>query len=225
MHTLPQEFRDAFQEHEREITLRKTRLGCFLGIVMVPLFCGLDHYVYPKHTFSFLLSRLLCSALMAGLYPLLATRFGRKHYHFMGVLLLFLPTATIALMIHATEGAASPYYAGLTLVLMVLAVVLDWTFLQSVVSVLLVLLLYLLASLPSASGANFGIFLNNLFFLVFPGIAIIVGAYFHSQVRVREFVSRCELDQSRKALKPASNNSRKTNCNWCSPKNWRRSAA
>jgi two-component system sensor histidine kinase PhcS len=103
-------------------------------------------------------------------------------------------------MIHATEGAASPYYAGLTLVLMVLAVVLDWTFLQSVISVLLVLILYLLASLPSAGGDNFGIFLNNLFFLVFPGIAIIVGAYFHSRVRVSEFVSRCELDKSRKAL-------------------------
>jgi len=40
----------------------------------------------------------------------------------MGVLLLFLPSATIAWMIYATEGAASPYYAGLTLVLMVLAV-------------------------------------------------------------------------------------------------------
>ena len=200
MQTIPQEFRDAYQEHEREITLRKTRLGCFLGIVMVPLFCGLDHYVYPKREFAFLLSRLLCSALMAGLYPLLATRFGRKNYHFMGVLLLFLPTATIAWMIHATEGAASPYYAGLTLVLIVLAVVLDWTFLQSVISVVLVLMLYLLASLPSAGGAHFGIFLNNLFFLVFPGIAIIVGAYFHSQVRVSEFVSRCELDKSRKAL-------------------------
>jgi two-component system sensor histidine kinase PhcS len=43
-------------------------------------------------------------------------------------------------------------------------------------------------------------FLNNLFFLVFPGIAIIVGAYFHSRVRVSEFVFRCELDKSRKAL-------------------------
>jgi two-component system sensor histidine kinase PhcS len=200
MKTIPQEFRAAYQEHEREMTIRKTRLGCFLGIVMVPLFGGLDHYIYPKQAFSFLLLRLLCSALMAGLYPLLATRFGRKHYHFQGVALLFLPSATIAWMIHATEGAASPYYAGLTLVLMVLAVVLDWTFLQSVVSVLLVLMLYLLASLPSAGGANFGIFLNNLFFLVFPGIAIIVGAYFHSRVRVSEFVSRCELDKSRKAL-------------------------
>jgi two-component system sensor histidine kinase PhcS len=200
MKAIPQEFRAAYREHEREITLSKTRLGCFLGMVMVPLFCGLDHYVYPHHVFSFFLSRLLCSALMAGLYPLLGTRFGRKHYHFMGVVLLFLPSATIAWMIYATEGAASPYYAGLTLVLMVLAVVLDWTLLQSVVSVLLVLMLYLLVSLPSASWANFGIFLNNLFFLVFPGIAIIVGAYFHSRVRVSEFVFRCELDKSRKAL-------------------------
>jgi two-component system sensor histidine kinase PhcS len=200
MQTIPQEFRAAYQEHEREITLRKTRLGCFLGIVMVPLFGGLDHYIYPKQAFSFLLLRLLCSALMAGLYPILGTRFGRKHYHFQGVVLLFLPSATIAWMIHATEGAASPYYAGLTLVLMVLAVVLDWTFRQSVISVLLVLMLYLAASLPSASGANFGMFLNNLFFLVFPGIAIIVGAYFHSRVRVSEFVFRCELDKSRKAL-------------------------
>jgi len=200
MQTIPQEFRAAYQEHEREITLRKTRLGCFLGIVMVPLFGGLDHYIYPKHAFSFLLLRLLCSALMAGLYPILGTRFGRKHYHFQGVVLLFLPSATIAWMIYATEGAASPYYAGLTLVLMVLAVVLDWTFRQSVISVLLVLMLYLAASLPSASGANFGMFLNNLFFLVFPGIAIIVGAYFHSRVRVSEFVFRCELDKSRKAL-------------------------
>jgi two-component system sensor histidine kinase PhcS len=200
MHTIPQEFRAAYQEHEREMTIRKTRVGCFLGIVMVPLFGGLDHYIYPKQAFFFLLLRLLCSALMAGLYPILGTQFGRKHYHLQGIFLLFLPSATIAWMIHATEGAASPYYAGLTLVLMVLAVVLDWTFLQSVVSVLLVLILYLLASLPLASKANLGIFLNNLFFLVFPGIAIIVGAYFHSQVRISEFVSRCELDKSRKAL-------------------------
>jgi two-component system sensor histidine kinase PhcS len=200
METIPHEFRAAYQEHEREITIRKTRWGCFLGIMMVPLFAGLDHYVYPQQEFSFLLLRLLCSALMLGLYPILATRFGREHYHLMGILLLFLPTATIAWMIYATEGVASPYYAGLTLVLMVLAVVLDWTFAQSVISVLLVLMLYLAASLPSASGANFGMFLNNLFFLVFPGIAIIVGAYYHSGIRVSEFVSRCELDKSRKAL-------------------------
>lgn len=200
MATIPKEFLGAYQEHEREMTIRKTRLGCFLGIILVPLFGGLDHYVYPHQAFSFFLLRLLCSALMAGLYPLLGTDFGRKYYRFQGILLLLLPTATIAWMIYATEGAASPYYAGLTLVLMFLAVILDWTFSQSVISVLMVLMLYLCASLPTASGSDFGIFLNNLFFLVSSGIAIIAGAYFHSLARVQEFVFQSELDKSRKAL-------------------------
>ena len=103
-------------------------------------------------------------------------------------------------MIYATKGAASPYYAGLTLVLMVLAVVLDWTFWQSVVSVVLVLLLYLAACLFSPVAFDKDTFISNLFFLVSSGIAIIAGTYFHSRVRVREFVSRSELDKSRKAL-------------------------
>ena len=200
MAMIPQEFRAAYQEYDREITLRKTRLGCVLGMVMVPVFGGLDHYVYPEQAPKFFLVRLLCSALMAGLYPVLGTSFGRKYYRFQGVILLLLPSATIAWMIHATEGAASPYYAGLTLVLMFLAVILDWTFAQSVISVLLVLALYLAASLPTAGGADFGIFLNNLFFIIAPGIAIIAGTYFHSRLRVQEFVFRSELDKSRQAL-------------------------
>jgi two-component system sensor histidine kinase PhcS len=200
MQTIPHEFRAAFQEHEREITIRKTRWGCFFGIVMVPIFSCLDYYVYYDRRWEFFRVRLLCSALMALLFPILATHFGRKYYRFSGIVLLLLPSATIAWMIYKTEGAASPYYGGLILVLMVLAVVLDWTFLQSVFSVLLVLMLYLVASAPSAFGDNLPLFLTSLFFLVSTGIAIIVGSYFHSQVRVSEFVSRCELDKSRKAL-------------------------
>ncbi len=201
MQPIPQEFRAAYQEHEREMTIRKTRLGCLLGMVLVPLFGGLDFHVFNHdQAWSFLRLRLLCSTLMALLYPLLGTSLGRKYFRFQGIVLLFLPTATIAWMIYATTGAASNYYAGLTLVLMFLAVILDWTFAQSVISVLLVLALYLCASLPTAAGANAPIFVSNLFFLVSSSIAIIAGTYFHSQVRVQEFVFQSELDKSRKAL-------------------------
>jgi two-component system, sensor histidine kinase PhcS len=202
MTSIPKEFLAAYQDYDRESTIRKTRLGCLLGIILVPLFGGLDFYVFrTDQALTFLRLRLFCAALMAGLYPLLGTGLGRKFYRIQGILLLLLPSATIAWMIHATdEGAASPYYAGLTLVLMVLAVVLDWTYLQSVISVLLVLVLYLCASLPTAAGANLKIFLNNLFFLASSGIAIIAGTYFHSQARVQEFVYQSELDKSRKAL-------------------------
>jgi two-component system sensor histidine kinase PhcS len=197
---IPTEFLAAYREYDREITIRKTKWGCWLGIVLVPLFGGLDHYVYPDQALSFFLLRLLCSILMAGLFFVLGTSFGKKYYHLQGGVLLFLPSATIAWMVYATEGTASPYYAGLTLVLMVLAVVLDWPFWQSVVSVALVLLLYLVACVFSAAVFDGGLFINNLFFLVSSGIAIIAGTYFHSRVRVREFVSRSELVKSRKAL-------------------------
>lgn len=200
MQLIPEEFSNAWQEYDREITIRKTRLGCFFGIVMVPVFTLLDHYVYYAQTFEFFLARLLCSALMAVLYFVLGTPFGRKHYHLQGIVLLFLPSATIAWMIYMTEGSVSPYYAGLILVLMVLAVVLDWTFWQSVVCVGLVLLLYVAACVFSAHEFDTRHFISNSFFLVSSSIAIIAGTYFHSDVRKREFISRCELDKSSKAL-------------------------
>ena len=200
MQSIPQEFRSAYQEYDREITIRKTAWGCWLGIVLVPLFGGLDYYVYSDQAFHFFLLRLLCSALMAGLYLVLKTPFGKKYYHFQGLVLLFLPSATIAWMVYATEGTASPYYAGLTLVLMVLAVVLDWPLWQSIVSVLLVLLLYVAACWFSPAAFDWRIFDDSMFFLVSSGIAIIAGTYYHSGVRVREFVARSELDKSRAAL-------------------------
>jgi two-component system sensor histidine kinase PhcS len=197
---IPQEFLSAWQEYDRETTIRKTKLGCFFGIVMVPLFTLLDHYVYPSQTREFFLARLLCSALMAVLYFVLATEFGHKHYHLQGIVLLFLPSATIAWMIYREEGSSSPYYAGLILVLMVLAVVLDWTFWQSVVCVALVLALYVAACFFSSDKFDAHSFISNCFFLVSSCIAIIAGTYYHSGVRAREFISRCELDKSSKAL-------------------------
>lgn len=201
MERLPPQFRDAYREYDREFTIRKTRLGCFIGIILVPLFSVLDYTVYPEQAGEFLLVRLLCSLLMAALYPILNTDFGRKYYRLQGVVILFLPTVAIGWMIFRDPvGAASPYYAGLNLVLMILAVVLDWTFWQSVACVLLVHLVYLASILPSLSTITRDGFINNLFFLASTGVAIVTGAFFHSRVRVSEFVYRCKLDRSTKEL-------------------------
>lgn len=199
--TIPSELRAAYQAEDRDKTIRKTQWGCWLGIVLVPVFGILDFCTFNEPTaWKFLALRFLCSLLMAGLYLVIDTRFGKKYYHFQGIVLLFLPSATIAWMVYATNGASSPYYAGLTLVLMVLAVVLDWPFWQSVVSVLLVLVLYVTACLFSPAGFHRTLFINNLFFLISSGIAIIAGTLFHSRVRIREFISRRELDESNKKL-------------------------
>ena len=213
--TIPPELRAIYLEEDRAKTIRKTQWGCIYGIVLVPLFGLLDFYMFDRETaWTFLRLRLICSGLMAGLYPLLGTSFGKKYYHFQGIILLLLPSATIAYMVYANTGGvsdydaggtASPYYAGLTLVLMVLAVVLDWPFWQSVVSVVLVLLLYLAACKFSRAPFDLHLLTQNLFFLVSSGIAIIAGTVFHSRVRVREFIARRELDETNKKLAQSRN--------------------
>jgi hypothetical protein len=110
--------------------MRKTRLGCVLGLILFPVFNVLDRFVYKDQADDFLILRFAVSAAMALLYPMFSTRLGQKYYRLHGLILLTLPSMGIAWMIHATEGAFSPYYAGLTFVLMFLAVVLDWTFVR-----------------------------------------------------------------------------------------------
>jgi signal transduction histidine kinase len=203
MQTVPPEFRTAYLEHERELTIRKTKWGCLLGAIFVPLFSGLDFIIYQPLAHKFLLARLACSLMMMALYPAIGSPFGRKHFRLLGVVILFFPASTIAWMVYATEGAASPYYAGLILVMMFLAVLLDWTFWQSVASVVLVWVLYLMACRFSHSEITLGALVNSLFFLVSTGTVIIISTKFHSDIRKREFVSRCELEKANREIKEA----------------------
>jgi two-component system sensor histidine kinase PhcS len=203
MQKIPPEFRAAYQTHERELTMRKTRWGCLLGAIFVPLFSGLDFIIYENKTSKFLLARLACSLMMMAFYPAIGSAFGRKHFRLVGVMILFFPASAIAWMVYDTEGMASPYYAGLILVMMFLAVLLDWTFWQSVASVMLVWILYLLACWFSAAPADLGALVNNLFFLVSTGIVIIISTKFHSDIRMREFISRCELEKANREIKEA----------------------
>ena len=194
------EILEAYREHERALMLRKIRLGCFVGLLLVPAFAVLDWFVYPDVQGYFFLLRLGCSTLIAVFYLILKTHVGQRHYRAHGLILLSIPASCISWMIYVKEGADSPYYAGLILVLMVLAVVLDWTFWESIWAVALVLCFYLMACLLHGAVLQSGVFVNNLAFLISAGVIIITAGYFHGNLRLREFASQYELDKNRRAL-------------------------
>ena len=208
MENISPEIIAAYREHDRELTIGKFRVACLLGFILVPAFNVLDHFAYQTKQTEFLILRLCCSALIALFYWVLRSQVGRRFYRVNGILLFMLPASCITWMVYETEGAASPYYAGLNLVLMVLAFVLDWTFWESLSAVALVLILYLVACAAKGFGVEsdlgvqnkFGLFINNLAFLASTGIIIITGSYFHSVLRLRAFASNFKLDQSRQAL-------------------------
>ncbi|HTD66959.1 MAG TPA: ATP-binding protein [Candidatus Limnocylindria bacterium] len=200
MEAVSPEILSAYREHDRELTIRKFRLACAIGFVLVPAFNVIDRVVYPDKQNDFLIIRLCCSGLIALFYWLFRSGVGRKFYRVNGLVLFMLPASAITWMIYDTTGASSPYYAGLNLVLMVLAFVLDWTFWESLCAVALVLVLYLTACVLKGFGGEFGLFLNNTAFLASTGVIIITGSYFHGVLRLREFASTYQLDKSRQAL-------------------------
>ena len=141
----------AFRENERTVWIRNFRVAASLAFVFIPAGSSLDAFVYPRHFWDFLQLRLICSACLLFIWWLVTTPIGQRHYRMLGWILPALPTFFISVMIARTEGAASPYYAGLNLVLLGAALILRWTLLDSIIVFLEVMALYLAACLVHGS--------------------------------------------------------------------------
>ena len=206
----PAELRPAFMKYERGVRIRNYKVGCMLALIFMPAGASLDYFVfndtqYHDKVLQFLELRLLCSLLLGGIWALLHFKPQLKVYRVLGLLVALLPLFFISWMIYDTTGAASPYYAGLNLVMLGAALLLRWTLLDSILVFALSLLIYLAACLLShAPAPPHGVFFNNFYFLFVTGVFIITGSWFYNQIRFREFALRFELDQNREMLE-ASN--------------------
>src|SRR2546426_861263 len=137
----------AYRANERDVWIRNFRVACLLAAVFVLAGSSLDVLVaedraYVKEFFEY---RLATSLLLLFIWWLARTPLGLRHYRVLGLLLPALPSLCCALMIYRSTGADSPYYAGLNLVLLGAAIILRWTFLDSLLVFFEVLGLYLAA--------------------------------------------------------------------------------
>ena len=194
------EFRAAFLANEQQVRINTGKVACALVIALMPAGVVLDWAVYPDMVGKFLGFRLFCSALAVGLFYLHKTKFGQKHYQYLGLPIALLPAAFIALMIHVKEGPISPYYAGLNLILLSVSVVVHWSTRESLIAVAGVFVMYFAACLTKTHLDNWHILFNNLYFLTLTGIIVVTGNYFFNRLRFREFALRFELDKNQKAL-------------------------
>jgi signal transduction histidine kinase len=202
------EIRDAFAVYERRVRITNYKVGCALAFIFMPAGASLDYFVYPAHLWQFLRLRLLCSALLAGIWSLLNTEKGVRFYRQLGFFVAFLPLAFISWMIYASDGPFagpnSPYYAGLNLVMLGAALLLRWTLADSILVFLLSLVTYLLACFFNGTARAPGIFFNNFYFLFVTGVFIITGSWFYNRLRFTEFALRFELDRNKKALEESN---------------------
>ena len=194
----------AFNAYEAQQRIGNTKVGCALVVTLMPLGSSIDYFFYHDQLWPFFGLRLACSSLAVLIWAALFTRLGRRHSSWLGLAVPMLPVVFLAWIIAVTNGFGSTYYAALNLVLLAVGAVLHWTLSESIVAVVLALGLYIGAGIWSgwyhAAFPEPKIILNNFYFIALMDIIVVVGTYFQSRARFREFVLRQELDQNRAAL-------------------------
>jgi len=196
----------AYADYESQITKWHLEVGCFLVMALMPAGIILDYFVYPAKVGYFLKLRLLCVLLAFGLWGFLRSCSGQKLHRLLGLALglsiAMLPTFFICWMIYATEGPASPYYAGLNLILLSIAFIMRWSANLSITASFLTLAMYVGACLLHGRlpQEQHGAFANNLYFLLLTSIVVVVGSQLHRVLRIREFALRYELDENKRQL-------------------------
>jgi signal transduction histidine kinase len=200
----------AFLRHEQDVRILNYRVSCILALIFMPAGVVLDYFVFRDHVPKFLALRLACSALLFFIWWFVKTPTGLRCYRFLGLLLPALPAFFISWMIFDTGGPDSPYYAGLNLILLGAAILLRWSFKESLVvfcevlgSYIGVCILYHFLREP-ISRQDLQIFYNNLYFLIVTGVFVVIGSLFYDRLRFREFSLRFQLDTNRAALEESN---------------------
>ena len=194
----------SYEAHEARLMTRHLKVGCLLVAALMPLGAVLDWYWF-KYSYTgvdlrapFLVARLGSSVAALIILALLRGTSIHRWHSLTGLAIAYIPVVTICWMIYATNGAESPYYAGLNLVLLAIAFVLQWGTVVSSVGVILVLATYLVACLSHGPilEDGYGTFFNNIYFLGLTGLIVVVGSAVHARLRRREFEAQRQLDQN-----------------------------
>lgn len=193
----------AYFEYNRGVRITGAKTACILVIALMPVGFFLDYFVYPEQLGFFLLLRLLCSALAFFVWGLLKSPIGLPWFRLLAMVTFVLPSAFMSLMIYYSEGARSPYYAGLNLVLIGLSWVSLVDMIESGIATVLTLIIYWAACLAHGGG-TLSEYFANFYFISLTGVIVVTGSYFLNRFRFQEYALRAELDRNQQQLKESN---------------------
>ena len=199
--TTTADFRRQFRDYEDRIAIGNARRASLLAAIFMLAGWSLDLVVFPHQASAFLVIRIISFVLLGGIFLHLGRLVGSPHQgHFISSGIALTPLLAICAMIVRTGGGESPYYAGLSLILVGLSLLLRWSFKKSLAMIATCLAFYAISvSLPH-SHPDPRILFNNSYFLFVTSVFVVAGSYFYEELRFREFALRTEVEESRALL-------------------------
>lgn len=200
---------DAYRAFDLNLRVRQSKVGCFLAIVLMPAGFSLDYFVYPHLLGRIFEARLLSDVFLIPFFAFLFMPAVQRRIRLLGSFWLIIPTWVMCWMIYASEGALSPYYAGLCLVLLAACLLMPYFAWEAAALCGVVLASYSVACVlhqlwPPATAVSFaaseGTLFNNLYFLILTSIVCVTASYHSARRRFEDFRLRHELDVNNKEL-------------------------
>ena len=205
---LPAELSEAFAEETAERTVNATQILCGLALFLFPVFGILDFVLYPDKGWDLVRVRLLVVPALA--VGMLATwvlkRTGRAVdvSRLLANLVVLRPcVVALDVLIIIAGGGSSPYYAGLSLVILGFAVSMPFGPLEMGLHTGFIWLQYLIVmlvvdpSIVDLSTEKWRAFVSNNYFLSALVMMGLVWAIIGHRLRVDEFVSRYALKREK----------------------------
>jgi response regulator RpfG family c-di-GMP phosphodiesterase/signal transduction histidine kinase len=195
--------KELYQKYTQEVhgqSIRMLRILCFVGALYFPVF-GIVDYAFEFNNFTLFVYIRLSVLLSIGIiYLLTFTKFGNKNVSWLGVIAIFIVSASIILMIICAEKYKLSYYEGLVLIIIGYSLFMRWETKYTVYSCLFVYLTYLSASIFIETIWDIRtIFVYN-FFLCSVIILSILSSYFTNKIYFNIFKSSHELEESNMKL-------------------------
>ena len=180
--------------------------GCLglslLGSILFPIFGYLDFYVHSEHLQELWTIRGLTSIVFI-LSTFTIWKRQRLRFPF-GVALFLVITGAISItaMCMVLDGYASPYYAGVNLVILAAVVVLPVAANRMAMVVSSILLIYILGILAQSGFIirNPKPLVNNLFFMIGTGIIGVSASFLKEKMRLESFDRFIQLKRSAEIL-------------------------
>jgi two-component system sensor histidine kinase PhcS len=201
--------REAYQRFYLALRVRQAKICFSLAMLLVPACIGLDHFVYPQLAWTMFKARLWCDLGMVPCFLALFTMRGQRSVRYLDSAPLLLAALAICWMIYLAEGALSPYYAGLNIVMAAAILLIPYTLPEAIAVCSFVCCAYVAACLlhryhpPASSGKEafspldtVKTLINNFYFLSMTAVIALTSCYYSSVRRFAEFRLRHELDEN-----------------------------
>jgi signal transduction histidine kinase len=193
-----QNLKDLFRISEEQSSKLNCLRATVFGAVFMLVGVTLDMVVYPDMVKDIFFNRLITALLLVVLG--FSVGFGVKPAIVKLVIhtVAVLPLASISYMIYQTEGALSPYYGGLNLVLVGATLLLRWSTFDSAINVVLCLLIYIWALF--SYGSQWSEAFIPSYFIFVTGVIASTGTFFYNRGRFREFCLAREVEDAKEKL-------------------------